>query len=50
MGGASGGGREVGEDRREEGVEREERFEDMLRRKVRGYVSEKEREVVYVCS
>ena len=47
-GGGGGGGRKLGEEREEEGVEREEGFEDVVRRGRRGNEGEEEREVVDV--
>lgn len=43
-----GGGRELREEREEEGVKRENRFEDVVRWRRRGDEGEKEREVVDV--
>ena len=47
-GGGGGGGRELGEEREEEGVEREEGFEDVVRRGRRGNEGEEKRQIVDV--
>ena len=47
-GGGCGGGRELREEREEEGVKRENRFEDVVRWRRRGDEGEEEREVVDV--
>lgn len=50
VGGRRLGRREVGEDGSEEGVEREEGFESVWRRRGRRHVGEEDREVVDVSS
>ena len=47
-GGGGGGGRKLGEEREEEGVEREEGFEDVVRRGRRGNEGEEKRQIVDV--